>query len=97
MTSAIDRSLALDTRVMHVPLNSACSVGGFSANSQMGFAGPSSSFQRINTVCAKGKSYKKSISRLEFRAGRLQVVQNYPLTLCEKTATIKKVIIHVDF
>jgi hypothetical protein len=65
MTTAIDRSLALNTRVMPAPLNTAREVGGFGAQTQMGLAGPNSSFQRISTVCAKDKSYKKSIWRLE--------------------------------
>ena len=91
MTSAIDRSLALDTRGMPAPLNSSRAVGGFTSNTQMGFAGPSSSFQRINTVCAKDKSYKKNLFRLEFHSGRLDIVQSYPISLYDKTATIPKV------
>ena len=91
MTTAIDRSLALDTRGMPAPLNTARAVGGFAAQTQMGFAGPSSSFQRINTVCAKDKSYKKSIWRLELRGNTLKMVQHYPIMLCEKTASLPKV------
>lgn len=91
ITSAVDRSYALDTRGMPAPLNSSRAVGGFASNTQMGFSGPNASFQRINTVCAKDKSYTKTISRLEMHGDRLRTVQNYPIKLCEKTATIPKV------
>ena len=81
---SIDRSLALDTRGMPAPLNTARAVGGFGAQTQMGFAGPNSSFQRINTVCAKDKSYKKSIWRLELRGDILKIVQHIRLCYAKK-------------
>ena len=57
----------------------------------MGFAGTNSSLQRIKTMCAKDKSYKKSIWRLELRGDTLKIVQHYPIMLCEKTASLPKV------
>jgi len=59
LTNAIEQSQShgqpqaqlLNTRGLPAPLNSRRTVGGLNNGFQMGFDGPSSSFERINTVC----------------------------------------------
>ena len=34
---------------------------------------------------------RQNLFRLEFHSGRLDIVQSYPISLCDKTATIHKV------
>jgi hypothetical protein len=73
----------LDTRGMPAPLNSARAVNGFASNMAMGFAGPTPSLQRSNTV-AKDKPFKKSISLLDLKNGKLVIKQNVKLLIIKK-------------